>query len=415
MSRTITHRTMLAVAGLAAIPLAFAFLSPHGKPNEAAAHVANTAGASATTSIPQAQAGNVYAALSASAGAITAAALTPAQAGADPFFVEPRVPRAAGTPCVETVARDVFIAEGLSSTGFSWTPTGACTGPFAKIVLVVEVGGPREPAAAAMVLHFSNFENQAGPDPGGGALFMGAPQHHDLVGTWRYERDLTEYADMLDRGFQVGYASAPKDNSYHDAGEDLITTVRAIKLVYYPASSSTPAQRAADVMRTLDTFQLGIASWTFEDLPRNIERAYLDVMARTHDPARAWYSCVPTALADTWPQLNSRFGMGDFRPLSFGSFRGCEAAQGSYREVEVFIDDQLAGLAPVFPSLPSTMFFSNIVDYPAPSVQALNIMPFRVDLTPFAAVLNDGLPHTVMARIANSAGESTVVTGQLLL
>jgi hypothetical protein len=413
MSRTITHRTMLAVAGIAAIPFAFAFLSPRSAPKATSTPAASNAIASPAQATAST---NLYTSLSASTGAITAAALTPAQAGADPYFVEPRVPRAAGTPCVEIVARDVFFAESMSTTGFSWTPSGTCTGPFAKIVLVVETSGPREsgPPAAAMVLHFNNFENQAGPDPGGGALFMGAPQQHDLVGTWRYERDLTEYADMLDRGFQVGYATAPKDNTYHDT--DFIATVaRAVKLVFYPATSATPAQRTADVMRSLDTFISGSTSWTFEDLPRNIERAYLDVMVRLQDPARAWFSCVPTALADTWPQLDSRFGMGDYRPLSFGSFRGCEAEHGSYREVEVFIDDQRAGLAPVFPALPSTMFFSNVVDYPAPGVQALNVMPYRVDLSPFAAALNDGLPHTVLARVTNSASDLPIVTGQLLL
>src|SRR4051812_6260321 len=39
----------------------------------------------------------------ASAGPIASAALAVADAGADPFFVEPRVPKAAGTPCVETL------------------------------------------------------------------------------------------------------------------------------------------------------------------------------------------------------------------------------------------------------------------------------------------------------------------------
>jgi hypothetical protein len=91
---------------------------------------------------------------------------------------------------------------------------------------------------------------------------------------------------------------------------------------------------------------------------------------------------------------------------------GCSADTGSYREIEVFIDGRRAGLAPMFPWMPSVIGPSNL-DFPAPSVQALNMMPFRVDLTPFAARLSDGQPHTILAR--DASGGNAVVTGQLLL
>jgi hypothetical protein len=410
MSRTTAHRTMLAAAGLAIIPFAFAFLSPRSAPKVPTSFAANTATHTSThtTASP-----HIYANLSAS-GAITAAALTPAQAGADPYFVEPRVPRAAGTPCVDTLVRNLtFFEYGGSTPSFTWTPSGACPGPWAKIMLVVEITGPRDISAAAMRVHFDNTIEGDGSDAGGGVIFMGSPQQHELVGTWRYERDVTEYADALHRGTQVGYGIASRDNEYQDF--DVLTAVATVvRLVYYPASSSTPAQRVADEMRSLFTQdQLGVAGWTFDNLPRNIERAYLDVMARPL-AQRVWYSCVPSAAMAMFPELDSRFGLGDYRPFLAGPELGCAAEQGSYREVEVLIDGQLAGLAPVFPWLPSQIGGTTI-DYPAPSVQALNVMPYRVDLTPFAALLNDGNPHDILARVTNSANGGAAITGQLLL
>lgn len=415
MSRSLSLRT-LAIAGLAAIPAAFAYLgtAPTARPRASLAASASTAPAvQAKTKT------NVYTTLSAASGTITAAAvLTPAQAGADPYFVEPRVPRAAGTPCVDTLVRDqVFNEPDSAPPAFSWTPSGACPGPWAKIVLVVETSGPRDISAAVMRVQFDNtYEGGgAGPAPGGGVLFLGSPQQHTLVGTWRFERDVTEYADALHRGMQIGVAIAARDNYYQDF-DPLSVVARVVRLVYYPASSATPAQRVADEMRALHTEDyLGLAGWTFEDLPRNIERAYLDVMARVMDPARMWFSCVPDAAKAAFPQLDSRFGLGDYRPFIAGAELGCEAEQGSYREVEVLIDGQLAGLAPVFPWLPSTIHYTDIVDFPAPSVQALNVVPYRVDLTPFAALLNNGQPHDILARITNSSRIGGVVTGQLVL
>lgn len=354
----------------------------------------------------------------ASMASLTAATLTPAQAGADPFFVEPRVPRAAGTPCVDTIEDNLIFTEQESIDQGPWTPSCAHTGPWAKIVLAVETTGPRDPSAFTMRIHFLNTDTgqTVDPVPGGGTLFMGGPHQHELVGTWRLERDVTEYADALHRGVRIVYGIGPRDNSYLDFDDGLLVTARSVKLIYYPASTSTPAQRTADVMRSLPSAGFpAAAGWTFDNLPRNIERAYLDVMARPLEP-RVWYSCVPAASMTTFPQLDSRFGMGDYRPFLAGPELGCSAEDGSYKEVEVLIDGELAGLAPVFPALPSRINFTDAIDYPAPAVQALNIMPFRVDLTPFAARLNDGQPHSIVARVTNSAtGAGAVVTGQLLL
>ena len=407
MSKTNSYQR-LALAGLVvATSSVLAFV---GRPAEPARPASSPTGTTVAAS-----ASTASGPIAASGKAVTAAALTPAQAGADPFFVEPRVPKAAGTSCVETLARNIEFHDTNHEFQFTWTPSGACTGAHSKIVLAVELSGARDISASVMRVHFSTAENGSaspGPEPGGGVLFMGSPQETNLVGTWHFERDVTEYADAFNRGMQIGYATSNRDNFYNDF-DNLAVRVLSVKLIYYPATSATPAQRTADAMRSLDSDTLAYgASWTFGTLPRNIERAYLDVMARASEP-RVWYSCVPTAALAMFPQLDSRFGMGDYRPFVAGLPMGCAADEGSYREVEVLVDGQRAGLAPIFPWLPSVIGLTGTLDFPAPGVQALNMVPFRVDLSPFAARLNDGNPHTIVAR--DATGGSTVVTGQLLL
>jgi hypothetical protein len=74
---------------------------------------------------------------------------------------------------------------------------------------------------------------------------------------------------------------------------------------------------------------------------------------------------------------------------------------GAFRQVNVSIDGKPAGVAPVYPWI-----FTGGVDpflwVPIPGVQTLNLMPYRVDLTPFAGVLSNGQQHTVGVTIFNA-------------
>jgi hypothetical protein len=85
----------------------------------------------------------------------------------------------------------------------------------------------------------------------------------------------------------------------------------------------------------------------------------------------------------------------------------------SFREAEVTIDGQPAGVAPVYPWL-----FTGAIDpllwRPIPSVQTLNFLPYRVDLTPFAGVLSNGQPHQVGVSVYNANHYFTVAASLLL-
>jgi len=126
-------------------------------------------------------------------------------------------------------------------------------------------------------------------------------------------------------------------------------------------------------------------------LPTNIEQAYLDVVTQGQQSDEFWYSCVPNNLTT---ELQSCGGT-------------------AFREAEISIDGQPAGVAPVFPWI-----FTGGIDpflwVPAPGVQTLDLLPYRVNLTPFAGLLSNGQQHTVALNVENVNSQFSV-TGTLLL
>ena len=119
-----------------------------------------------------------------------------------------------------------------------------------------------------------------------------------------------------------------------------------------------------------------------------MERAFLDVVAQSQAGDEFWYTCVPNDVA--------------------GELQSC--GNTGFRESEVSIDGQPAGVAPVYPWI-YTGGIDPLLWRPIPGVQTLNFVPYRVDLTPFAGVLSNGQPHTVAVNVFNANfGFSTTAT-----
>ena len=108
-------------------------------------------------------------------------------------------------------------------------------------------------------------------------------------------------------------------------------------------------------------------------LPTNVEEAYLDVIAQSQQVDEQWFACLPNDLNS----INLLYGCGNT----------------DFRETEIAIDGQAAGIAPV-----SAWVFTGFLPdqwRPIPAVQTLDFVPYRVNLTPFAGLLSNGQPHTV--------------------
>src|SRR5262249_55227942 len=123
----------------------------------------------------------------------------------------------------------------------------------------------------------------------------------------------------------------------------------------------------------------------------NIEAAYLDVFSQSQIGDEFWWTCVPDDVADT---LQSCGG-------------------GSFRESQITIDGQPAGIAPVFPWI-FTGGIDPLLWRPLPPVQPLSFVPHRVNLTPLAALLSDGQPHRVGVSVFGAHNYFSVTASLLL-
>ena len=287
---------------------------------------------------------------------------------------DPTVPRPNTKPCVVTLLSNQAFAD-FSNKNFNFTPPANCRGPWAKVVFTAD------------------FSIQAGVqfDRTGQVFFDNvniyfgttAEPLQNQTDTWHVERDLTDYSSLFMTP-QTGYASLG-----NIVGADGLTSTifGTFKLEFYPADFGNPAPRTADLVLPLPDNGNGSALLNNSNpeltqaftLPNNVESAYLDVVAQSQNQEEQWFLCLPNSVASD---------VGD-------------CGNTAFRQVDVSIDGQPAGVAPVFPWI-----YTGGVDpglwIPIPGVQTLNLLPYRVDLTPFAGILSNGQQHTVGVTVFNA-------------
>lgn len=278
---------------------------------------------------------------------------------------------------------------------FHYTPPTQCSGPWQKVVLTVHFSipaGRQYDRTVALWLGGVNlyFATTMEPEPN-------QPQH------WQAARDLTGYSAL----FRKAHPGQIILNNWISptTSQPIYVTAR---LLFYPLSANHPAPRVADRVYPLSSNPAGeqqslntpndLLSRTFT-FPRNIRRAWLDVIAQSQAHDERWYTCVRKQYL---PQT---------RAYSLEAFEACDG--GSLRAVEILIDNQPAGLAPVYPWI----FAGGIAPHlwlPTPAIQTTNFIPFRVDLSPFAALLDNGQPHTLAVRVLGADHFFNVAANLLL-
>jgi len=298
---------------------------------------------------------------------------------------DPVVPRPFVKPCVVPLFSNyTFAYFSQEYQNFAYTPPADCPGPWSKVVLEVdfsENAGIQYDRSVIMFLGDTDIYFGTTPEP-----LLNA------TNTWHVERDLTDYSAAMTTA-QTGLINL--GNCTTDCSSNLtgVFTVSA-DLQFYPADradffrTETPdvvlplveinSSGGANLPQYLykPTDQLA-TSFTF---PTNIERIYLDVVAQSQNADEQWYACFPNDLSG----INFLFGCGNT----------------DFRETEITIDGQPAGIAPVSP----WVYTGFIPDQwtPIPAVQTLDFVPYRVNLTPFAGLLDDGNPHTVALSVFNN-------------
>ena len=293
---------------------------------------------------------------------------------------DPLVSRPHTRSCVVnlfTGLRFAFFSD--TTQHYGYTPPANCAGPWKKIVLDIdfsENAGRQFDRTAELYLGNTNLYFGTTPEP-----------IRTATNTWHVERDITDYGALLEQP-QPGIMNL--QNCTTDCPPPFNTRLTGIftvsaKIEFFPAPGHSPAPRIADmVLPLVQTSGGGInfpaflfspsdeLATTFT-LPENIEEAYLDVIAQSQSVDEQWFACFPNDLN----AINQLYVCGNT----------------AFRETEVVIDGQPAGIAPVSP----WVYTGFLPDQwrPIPAAQTLDFVPFRVNLTPFASLLNDGHPHTI--------------------
>lgn len=314
---------------------------------------------------------------------------TPQIGSSNPITAAPLVPRPNTTPCVVPLFSNLLFAD-FTPKSFSYTPPAACPGPWAKVVFTADF----------TVTAGRQFDRTAAFYLGHSSIYYGttAEPRASLSPSWHVEHDVTDLTSLF-MSPQTGEANI--GNFVGVSGgvtyNGLIYANAALE--FYPVSWQNPAPLTPDIVVPVnggggDAGTLNTTSDTISqtlNLPTNVERVYLDVIAQSQSNDEFWYFCVPN---DETSNLES-------------------CGNTAFRETEIWIDGKPAGVAPVYPWI----YTGGIDPYlwePIPGVQTLDFKPYRVDLTPFAGVLSDGSQHTVAVSVYN-ANSYFLATANLLV
>ncbi|NYF91881.1 peptide-N4-asparagine amidase [Tunturiibacter empetritectus] len=299
---------------------------------------------------------------------------TPQVGSSNPVTAEPLVSRPHTKPCVVSLLSNAAF-ENFNGTPLTYAPPAACPGPWAKVVLTADF----------TVTAGRQFDRSAWFYLGDTNIFYGttAEPRAALSPSWHIERDLTDLTALF-KSPQTGLASI--GNVVNSTYTGIIYA--SAELEFYPASWQAPAPVTPDVIVPVSSGNGPVTLNTTTDqatatlnLPRNVEKVYLDVISQSQIGDEFWYLCVPTPVA--------------------GELETC--GNTAFRETEISIDGKAAGVAPVYPWI----YTGGLDPYlwePITGVQTLNFKPYRVDLTPFAGLLADGTQHTVAVSVYNANG-----------
>lgn len=239
-----------------------------------------------------------------------------------------------------------------------------CPGPWHKIVLRLD--GAVKGRQYDRIGHF---------EVGGVTIFRTSSPEPSRDGIeWRVEKDVTAYAPLF---------AQPRDAEMHlgNVVNETYTGIFDVKLslLFFRADDKHPAAQTADVVLPLEKLHEDGADTVGNIvIPANSERLLAEVYATGSGGGceEFWYYAVP--LDGYW----------------------CHNPQGPYREVQVLLDGEVAGIAAPYPHIYTGGWSNPLLWYTVPAPRAFDIHPIRYDLTPFIGPLNDGKPHEVRLRVA---------------
>ncbi|WP_371657950.1 peptide-N4-asparagine amidase [Streptomyces sp. NBC_00280] len=287
----------------------------------------------------------------------------------DPVTAAPAVTRPVGSKSCEVVVAEAQFKDFTPYQG-TYEPPSGCGASWSKVVLRMDGKVKGRQYDRLGYLHIGGVE----------VLRTSTPQPSPDGISWSVEKDVTRYSDTLSE-------ARPVEMLIGNVVNDTYTGILDVKvtLTFYAEPAGRPAAKGTpDRVLTLQDGTL--------TTPRNSERIVAEVYATGSGGGceEYWYLTVP-----------------DAAPYS------CKATDGPYREVQIKVDGQLAGIAAPFPTVWTGGWANPFLWYVIPGPRAFDIKPIEYDLTPFAGLLNDGRPHDVEVSVVGvpegQAGWSTPV------
>ncbi|KAL2073237.1 hypothetical protein VTL71DRAFT_10561 [Oculimacula yallundae] len=230
---------------------------------------------------------------------------------------------------------------------------------------------------------------------------------------WEYIKDMTEYLYFWNSPqtiiFDLGNLI---DDTYTGAFNTTLTaTFFTSQETVEPASLIIPISARKGVTNSASVFTLPAENATNTiGFPRNANRAVFSVSACGQAAEEFWWSNVLQSDTDTFvPVAGTLYGYSPFR------------------EVQVLIDGQLAGVHWPFP----VIFTGGVVPglwRPIVGIDAFDLREHEIDITPFLPLLSDGGEHTFEIRVVGivdngkssgsltkTVGNSWLVTGKVFV
>lgn len=289
----------------------------------------------------------------------------------DPLTAAPPIARPPTPSCTTTVMQDFPFNSSVGNGVYAGTltPPAACPGPWSKVVLdfTGKVAGRQ-------------FDRLMNVWVGGAQVFQSSTPEPDPDGiTWHVEHDATPYSALFTQPQPIrvelqNYVTGPYTGVIYGT----------LKVTYYRATGAYPAAAHADDVVGFPNadssyfYGPGDVRTTSITFPRNLTRAYLELYLKGNSCDEFWFGSQP----DDYAGPNGLCG------------------GGAFREVQVSIDGRLAGVAWPFPFI-FTGGVNPLLWRPIPAVNAFDMPPQAVDLTPYVGLLTDGQPHTIGLRVAH--------------
>ncbi|KAI2467793.1 hypothetical protein F4781DRAFT_297714 [Annulohypoxylon bovei var. microspora] len=204
---------------------------------------------------------------------------------------------------------------------------------------------------------------------------------------WSFQKDMTIWHTLLTQSQKIildlgNLIDGDRYTGYFNVTVEALFYDDRYTAGFHPAEQIYPISTSSSSENTTSLFSLpGDSGSVNLTLPRNVKNAVVSVTASGNGEEEFWFTNVPTEYAHTFPSND-----------------GWLYGYSPFREVQVLVDGQLAGVSWPFPIL-----FTGGVDpgawRPIVGIDAFELPSFEVDITPWLGLLTDGQSHTFQLRV----------------